>query len=115
MLPRSARLRKKSDFEQVYQRGRRITMEAFSVYALPREEGHPTRVGFVVGKRFRTHPLRNRAKRRLRAVVRALWHQIPPHHDWVFVAREPLLTMPYKMLVHQVCEALRKLASGESS
>lgn len=84
-------------------------MEGFTVYALLREASHPTRVGFVAGKRFRTHPLRNRAKRRLRAVVRALWDQIPPHHDWIFVVREPILTMPYETLVRQMQDALTKL------
>ncbi|MER3403275.1 MAG: ribonuclease P protein component [Armatimonadota bacterium] len=114
MLPRSVRLRKTHEFEQVYQQGRRVSMEGFTVYALQRKDASHSRVGFVTGRRLGTHGVRNRAKRRLRAVVRALWEYLPPHHDLVFVARQPVLRMSHEMLMMQVRQALQKLSAGDS-
>lgn len=114
MLPRSLRLRKTHEFEQVYQQGRRVSMAGFTVYALQHKDTSPSRVGFVTGRRLGTHVARNRAKRRLRAVIRALWEHLPPHHDLVFVAHQPVLCMPHKTLMKQVRQALQKLSAGDS-
>lgn len=112
MLPRRARLRKKQEFEQVYQQGRRVSMEAFTMYGLKRDGINPTRVGFVVGRRFGSHVVRNRVKRRLRAAVRACWNAIPQGYDMVLVARDAAATMPFEALCQQVRKAVDTLQRG---
>lgn len=112
MLPRGARLRKKQEFEQVYQQGRRVSMEAFTMYGLKRDESSPPQVGFVVGRRFGSHVARNRVKRRLRAAVRTLWSQMPQGYALVLVAREAAATMPFETLRRQVQQALHTLQQG---
>ena len=108
MLPRAGRLRNKRDFERVYQQGRRVSMESFTMYVYARGDDAPSRLGFVVGRRFGTHVARNRVKRRLRAVARALWARLPHGYDLVCVARPPAATAPMDALREQFQRALQQ-------
>lgn len=107
MLPRAGRLRKPRDFELVYQQGRRVSMESFTMYVHARGDDAPTRMGFVVGRRFGTHVQRNRVKRRLRAAARSLWEQLPAGYDVVCVARPAAATTPTKQIQRQMAHALQ--------
>jgi ribonuclease P protein component len=51
---------------------------------------------------------RNRVKRRLRAVARALWERLPHGYDLVCVARPPAATAPMDALREQFQRALRQ-------
>lgn len=70
-FPRSARLLRHADFEQVYKNGRRHFSAHVTVFFLGREpkEG-AMRVGFTVGKVLGGAVVRNRMKRCLREAVR---------------------------------------------
>ncbi len=113
MLPRSARLRKRQEFEQVYQQGKRITMKAFTLYAHHRGDDETTRFGFVIGRRFGSHVARNRLKRRLRAVVRPMLSTLPRGYDCVFVARQALPETRFPELQQQVAQAFRQAFGKE--
>ena len=69
-FPRSARLLRHADFEQVYKRGKRHFSALMTVFFLPREQDGGMRVGFTVGKVLGGAVIRNRMKRRLREAVR---------------------------------------------
>jgi ribonuclease P protein component len=105
MLPRAGRLRKKREFEQVYQQGRRVSMESFTMYVHARGDDAPTRLGFVVGRRFGAHVQRNRVKRRLRAAARGLWASLPAGYDVVCVARDAAATAPIEQIQQQMRQA----------
>jgi ribonuclease P protein component len=109
MLPRSARLRRRADFERAYQQGRRIRMATFTLYAYPRRDDEPTRIGIVAGRRFKTLVQRNRVKRRLRAACRALWMQMAPGYDLVLVTHEPALSAPFGQIQRELGTALQQL------
>ncbi|MEJ5385402.1 MAG: ribonuclease P protein component [Fimbriimonadales bacterium] len=108
MLPRAGRLRNTRDFERVYQQGRRVRMESFTMYVYQRGDDAPTRMGFVVGRRLGAHVARNRVKRRLRAAARELWEQLPHGYDLVCVARPPAATAPLDALRAQLQQALQQ-------
>ncbi|MDW8107658.1 MAG: ribonuclease P protein component [Armatimonadota bacterium] len=108
MLPQAGRLRKKSDFERAYQQGRRVAMESAVLYVYARGDEAPTRMGFVVGRRFGASVVRNRVKRRLRAAARALWATLPAGYDLVWVARPAAATLPFERLQQQMRTALRQ-------
>ncbi|MCX7993068.1 MAG: ribonuclease P protein component [Fimbriimonadales bacterium] len=116
MLPRAGRLRKKREFEQAYQQGRRVSMGLFTMYVHARGDNAPTRVGFVVGRRFGTHVQRNRVKRRLRAAARELWNHLPAGYDVVCVARTAVANAPIEQIQQQMARALEQAgvhAGGE--
>lgn len=109
MLPRTARLRKRHEFERAYQHGRRVRMTTFTMYAYPRRDDQPTRIGIVAGRRFDTHVRRNRARRRLRAACRALLPHLPTGYDLVLVAHTSALNAPFDAIRRQLIDALRQL------
>ena len=84
------------------------------VVALPRP-GEPSRVGFVASKRgVGIAVLRNRARRRLREIVRRRWSRLPENgYLLMFVAYRTAPTAPHEALasdVERVLTAARVLA-----
>ena len=74
-FPKSKRLLKHSDFQRVYQNGRRQFTGNVTVFYLRRdgpEAGTGPRIGFTVGKVLGGSVERNRIRRRMREAVRAL-------------------------------------------
>jgi ribonuclease P protein component len=63
------RIRKRKEFQTVYERGRRVSGRAFVVFLLPNELGHP-RLGITAPKRVGSAVIRNRMKRIVREIFR---------------------------------------------
>ncbi|GIV10941.1 MAG: hypothetical protein KatS3mg020_0432 [Fimbriimonadales bacterium] len=84
-------------------------MESFTMYVRARDDDAPTRLGFVVGRRFGAHVQRNRLKRRLRAAARGLWRHIPPGYDVVCVARADAATAPLEQIQQQMRQAFAQV------
>jgi len=70
-------------------------------------------VGFTASRKVGGAVQRNRAKRRLRAAVRAVMPgRVLPGFDYVLVARTAVLTCRYADLEADLCSALAELAKG---
>lgn len=65
-FPRSARLLRHSDFERVYQQGKRHFSPRMTIFYLRRDEGEGLRIGFTVGRALGGAVDRNRIRRRMR-------------------------------------------------
>jgi len=66
--------------------------------------GEATRIGFIASKRGVGNAVkRNRARRRLKEIVRRRWSRLP-HHGYllVFIASRASLTAPHQDLVTEV-------------
>jgi ribonuclease P protein component len=94
VLPAQARLRRRPEFTAVVRSGRRAgrpTMVLHFLLERPEQLGGQVpsgaRAGFVVGKTVGNSVVRHRVTRRLRAVVRAELHRLPPTADLVVRAR----------------------------
>lgn len=83
-MQREQRLRRERDFAAVHQRGRSWSNQLLAVRTLPAAVPK-SRFGFAVGKRVGGAVVRNRVKRRLRALVR----ELDPAAGWdvVIIAR----------------------------
>ncbi len=103
---RPERLRKRADFAEVMRKGRRARHPLLQLVALRTESG-PSRVGYSVSKQVGGAVVRNRVKRRLRAIVRGM--------DWVdgvdvvIVARSGADSVSYGELQSIVMQNARKL------
>lgn len=112
-FPKSKRLLKHSDFQRVYQSGRRQFTGNVTVFYLRRDgpdAGAGPRVGFTVGRVLGESVERNRIKRKMRDAVRLSWGACEGAVDVVFNPRKSVLTLPFADLVDEVGRALRLAA-----
>ena len=82
------RIRRRAEFQQIYERGVRIHSRYSTVFILA-NEGGPARLGIAATKKLGGAVQRNRAKRLIREVFRR--HKIAPGFDVVVVPRRELL------------------------
>ncbi len=80
------RLRRGEDIRRVFRSARVAHGRLVSVHVAPRDAGQPPRVAVAAGRGLGNAVRRNRAKRRIRALLDAVG--IPPGHDVVVVARD---------------------------
>jgi len=89
-------------------------MPGFVLLVRPREDSDPTmRVGFTVTKKIGNAVVRNRMKRRLRAIVR---ETLPDHGiagaDHVLIGRAGGIERDYASMVAELKRALKKVAAA---
>ncbi|TEU13353.1 MAG: ribonuclease P protein component [Anaerolineales bacterium] len=98
------RLRKSSDFQRVYKKGRRWAHPLLVLCALRNDLGY-SRFGFSVSKRVGGAVVRNRAKRLMREATRLRQAMIADGWDVIIIARQPMREANF----HQVDRAVEQL------
>lgn len=109
-----ARLKTRADFLRVAAGRRRAVREGLLLQAAPAPHdsanGNAVRVGFTASRKVGNAVVRNRAKRRLRAVAaEVLARDGRPGTDYVLVARAGTGERPYAELVGDLAAALRRI------
>jgi len=105
-LPSDFKIRKSSEFEQVFERGDRLHTEHFTLIYAPNSFGFP-RLGLVVGKRSSPSAVeRNRIKRILREVFRQN-KSLFDSFDVVFLAKKQSETLDYKKTEKEIADVIR--------
>lgn len=90
MLPKPNRLKKKKEFERVLRRGKGLK-EDFLVLKVIKNNLLRTRVGLIVGKKVsKKATLRNKIKRRLKALIMAKISEIEKGFDIILIAKPGL-------------------------
>jgi ribonuclease P protein component len=110
-----ARLKSRADFLRVAAGRRRAVRPAFILQAAPRRSdeigGESVRVGFTASRKVGNAVVRNRAKRRLRAIAAEVLPRMGrAGTDYVLVARATPIERGYAELVGDLEAALRQLA-----
>jgi ribonuclease P protein component len=106
------RIRKKTDFSALYSRGRRYRGKYFSLIYVSNSLGF-TRVGVVAGKKVGNAVVRNKAKRRMRELVRRNKTVFKVPVDIVIVAKQEMTDVSWRKLRDEFFYALE--ASGLKS
>jgi ribonuclease P protein component len=101
------RLRRAEDFSRLRQVGK-THPHRFLVLSFSANELTHNRYGFIVSKHLGKAVTRNRIRRRLREVVRALDPQLTPGFDVVLIARQPLAEQPFDAVMRTVHELFRR-------
>lgn len=103
-----ARLKRRAEFLRAAREGRKVGRGTLVVQALPRAD-EATRLGFTATKKIGNAVVRNRAKRRLRAMARLSLDASPaPGWDLVLIARDGTATCPFPTLRAEFESALAK-------
>lgn len=111
------RLKKRSDFLRVAAYQRKVVMPTMIVQLAERSQidknGAPLpslRVGFTASRKVGNAVKRNRARRRLRAVVQAVCPSlVSSREDMVLIARSATVTAPFTVLLRDFHQALNRL------
>ena len=115
-FPRSIRLLRHSDFERVYQKGRRHFSPHMTVFYLRRDSDEGLRIGFTVSRALGGAVDRNRMKRRLREGVRLRRPAGGAAVDVVINPKRSLLTADFETVLKEIARAFeiieQKLATS---
>ncbi len=98
-------------FDAVFRDGRRVRQGGITIIAVPREPG-PPRVGLVASRRVGGAVTRNRAKRRLRAVLDR--GALIEGYDYVVVASASVASASFDVLEGWVAVAIERATSIRS-
>lgn len=106
MMEKFVSLSQNAQFRRLYRRGKNAVRPSLVFYALPnRNLGF--RLGITAGKKVGGAVQRNRAKRRLRALVRTNFPKLKSNTDLVIVARTRTVTAAYKKLEKDFVDACK--------
>nr|WP_155568214.1 MULTISPECIES: ribonuclease P protein component [Commensalibacter] len=102
-------MKKRVHFLKVAAQGQKIPTSSLVLQFLNRHDNQPGRVGFTVTKKVGNAVVRNRIKRRLRAVIYQAGKEIRLCGvDLVLIGRNKTFSKPYPHIVHDFYQALKK-------
>ena len=110
-------LKKRRDFLALNRTGRKWVTPGFILQADPATDDGAARqdiqVGYTVTRKVGNAVVRNRCKRRLREVVRAVMPSgAPTGWRYVLIGRNVTASYPFEKMVNDLKWAIRKLESG---
>jgi ribonuclease P protein component len=107
---RVVRLKRRREFLAVAGTRCRWVTPAFVLQAGPRGVATEIGIGFTASRRIGGAVARNRARRRLRAAVRAILPgAAKPGYDYVLVARPAILTCPFNVVLSDLATAFARV------
>lgn len=112
-FPRDVRLLKHGDFQAVYQKGRKHFSGNMTAFYRVSESHTGPRVGFTVGKVLGGAVVRNRIRRRMRAVVRRHLCELAKPLDLVLHPRKSVLTLDFAQLDAEVAIVFAAVQRGQ--
>ncbi len=86
MLEKKARIRTSKEYKNVFALGKRFSGRFLIMYYIKRKPGE-NRFGFITNKKIGKAVIRNKVKRRLRAIVRKYRKAVTAKYDVILVAR----------------------------
>jgi ribonuclease P protein component len=111
------RLKRRADFLRVADARRKWAAPGLILQVSPQPERNPAepdaafpvRVGFTASRKVGNAVMRNRARRRLKAVVAELvGRHTKPGHDLVLIARTATCTRPFEDLKRDLLQGLKR-------
>jgi ribonuclease P protein component len=111
-LPAGERIRRRPEFERVYNEGARISGRFMTVFLLATERPGP-RFGVAATRKMGNAVERNRAKRLAREMFRR--HKLTVGYDIVIVPRREMLDAPFASLEADYDRALERRGTARSS
>ena len=117
MVTTPPHLQRRAEFRRVAARGRKWAAPGLVLQAARQSDApHPMRVGFTASRKVGGAVVRNRARRRLKALAHAV---LPDHakegYDYVLIARAATPERPFPALRDDLMAALSKVGALRSA
>lgn len=109
-FPKSARLLNSRDFRKVREKGKSSQGRLLRLGVLKDSDTKPTRIGLVTSKRVGGAVDRNKTRRRLREIVRAVLPSMAPGFDVVVVAKSTAASATFDELRAECLLLARRLS-----
>jgi ribonuclease P protein component len=109
VLARANRVKTPDEFRRILRRGRRLGGKLLVTHTL-RTDGDAVRFGFVVGRAVGNAVVRNRVKRRLRAIALGLLPRLPEGTSVVVRALPPAASGSFDDLSAELHQAIDRPA-----
>ncbi len=107
---RQVRLRKHADYGLVYSSSRKHRSQTLAYFYRERSDDLPARFGITTPRALGPAVLRNRVKRRLRAVCRPALALLPLGVDVVLHPRAEVATLPFPALQVEIASVFSNIA-----
>lgn len=108
MLPKINRINKKKDFDEIFKKGKSIK-DGFLIFKILENNSGKNRFGFIVSQKVaKKAVLRNKIKRRLRAVVGANMKNIKNGADIVLIALPGIEKKEFSEIQSSISKILSK-------
>jgi ribonuclease P protein component len=111
-LARAERIRRRPEFERVYNEGGRVSGRFMTVFLLATERPGP-RFGVAATRKMGNAVERNRAKRLAREIFRR--HKLTAGYDIVIVPRREMLDAPFASLEADYDRALERRGTARAA
>jgi ribonuclease P protein component len=112
-FPRDARLLKHADFQVVYKQGRKHFSGNMMAFYRESDRSSGPRVGFTVGKVLGGSVVRNRIRRRMRALVRQHLFELARPLDLILHPRKSVLTLKFAQLDTEIKQVFAAVQRGQ--
>lgn len=99
-------IKKAREFSALFTEGRRLSSAHFVIFT---KEGKGLRFGFAASRRFGKAVTRNRAKRRLREIIRLHIESLPKKGHLMFLAKPGVERLPFNQLEAELCSLLQRV------
>ncbi|MBD3282529.1 MAG: ribonuclease P protein component [Candidatus Portnoybacteria bacterium] len=108
MLKKEYRLKKKKDFQNVFEKGETIAGR-FVFFKKAKNKSDEKRFGFIVSSKVsKKAVVRNKIKRRLRAIVKEEVDNIKSGLDMVIIAKPQVVDKSFNEIKEEVLELFKK-------
>lgn len=106
-MKKSYRVKKDSEFQKVFHKGKSTANRQFVIYQLNKKEQTHFRVGISVSKKLGNAVTRNCLKRRIRHILMELDEQLIKEVDFIVIARQPIVQMSYQETKNSMLHVLK--------
>lgn len=101
-------VKEKKDFNSIIQNGSFIKNKSFVIYIRKKKEQNPL-FGIAVSKKLGHAVLRNKLKRRTRAILDEIKEDFPKCHDYIIMIKKKCVELPFQEMKSELIELIKEI------